>query len=211
MNNSATLAQINNEKSLSAKGQKRIASILSTAGKVLAEHGPEDFSVNRVAAEAGISLGNLQYYFPKKKDLMYALLNNMFQPWIAQLEQAVTEQADAECDKQLLRHMLELAFVSNTSDENCAVVWVCTAMALYDDEVLAMLDEWYVLFRHLVAKGLERSNPKLSKQRRESISLFIVATIEGHAMIWRHSASDRRKLNKMNKDFIDYVLQLVEE
>ncbi|MEL0587400.1 MAG: TetR/AcrR family transcriptional regulator [Candidatus Thiodiazotropha sp. (ex. Lucinoma kazani)] len=61
------------EKKLSRKGQKRIEAILDTARRVLTESGLGDFSMNKVAANSGISLGNLQYYFPKKKGFTVCL------------------------------------------------------------------------------------------------------------------------------------------
>ena len=46
--------------------------ILSASISLLAKHGYAGFSASRVAAEAGVSRGALEHYFPKKNDLIAA-------------------------------------------------------------------------------------------------------------------------------------------
>jgi AcrR family transcriptional regulator len=48
------------------------AAILSTSIRLLAEEGYARFSASRVAAEAGVSRGAQEYYFPRKNDLIAA-------------------------------------------------------------------------------------------------------------------------------------------
>lgn len=48
------------------------AAILSASINLLAKHGYAGFSASRVAAEAGVSRGAQEHYFPKKNDLIAA-------------------------------------------------------------------------------------------------------------------------------------------
>jgi AcrR family transcriptional regulator len=48
------------------------AAILSASIRLLARHGYASFSASRVAAEAGVSRGAQEHYFPKKRDLVAA-------------------------------------------------------------------------------------------------------------------------------------------
>jgi AcrR family transcriptional regulator len=48
------------------------AAILSASIRLLADHGYAGFSASRVAAEAGVSRGAQEHYFPKKSDLIAA-------------------------------------------------------------------------------------------------------------------------------------------
>src|SRR3979490_2658677 len=48
------------------------AAILSASIDLLAENGYAGFSASRVAAEAGVSRGAQEHYFPKKNDLIAA-------------------------------------------------------------------------------------------------------------------------------------------
>ncbi|MEL0587399.1 MAG: hypothetical protein AAES65_21390 [Candidatus Thiodiazotropha sp. (ex. Lucinoma kazani)] len=131
-------------------------------------------------------------------------------PAAEHIQATISEQRGAGEDKQLLKDILEYAFDSNTSDQNCAVVWNSTAMSLYDMEARAMLNEWYVQFRQLVVQAVRLYNPKLSKKRIESVTLFITAAIEGHAMVWRYTVKNHNQLKRIKKEFIGHILHVVE-
>ncbi len=194
----------------SDKGQRRLTDILDVAGILIAEHGLETFSVNKVAAEAGISLGNLQYYFPRKKDLFFAMLKRQLFPAEEMMIRAKSANGGSECNKQLLRDILALAMNMNARDDNCAVVWHWVTLSLYDDEAKAILDEWYPAYKQLVASAVACYNPALSKSRVDFLAVFITAALEGHALIWR-SISKPNKLQRLQRNFISSIEKLVED
>ncbi len=51
-----------------------VASIVEAAARILEKHGHEGFSTNRVADLAGVSVGSLYQYFPRKDALLGALI-----------------------------------------------------------------------------------------------------------------------------------------
>ena len=53
--------------------------ILQTALELFNEHGTAAVSSTRVAERSGISKGNLQYHFPNKRDIIYALFQQAIQ------------------------------------------------------------------------------------------------------------------------------------
>lgn len=53
--------------------------ILHTALELFNEHGTAAVSSTRVAERSGISKGNLQYHFPNKRDMIYALFQQAIQ------------------------------------------------------------------------------------------------------------------------------------
>lgn len=63
---------------LSARGESRRASIIAVARTVLVERGLDDFVLRTIAAQVGITLGNLQYYFATRDDLLVAVIETEF-------------------------------------------------------------------------------------------------------------------------------------
>ena len=194
-------------KKYSRKGRERIAKILESASQLLVEQGMEDFSVNKVAARAGISLGNLQYYFPRKKDLLFALLQSQLGP----AQERVRAVADtADCDKQLLRDIVGDALGMNLRDDTCAAVWTTVAMALYDPEMKSLADWWYSLYRDIITETVVRYNPDLEKDQIPSVVLTIMSAIEGHALIWRHTVPGPRQRQAAIRGLIANIELLID-
>jgi len=55
-------------------GRDTSSKIIRTAHELLTSGGYADFSMRNIADKAGIRLANLQYYYPKKEDLIQALM-----------------------------------------------------------------------------------------------------------------------------------------
>jgi AcrR family transcriptional regulator len=53
--------------------------ILQTALELFNEHGTAAISANRIAERSGISKGNLQYHFPTKRDIIFAVFQQAIQ------------------------------------------------------------------------------------------------------------------------------------
>ncbi len=56
-------------------GRETRQAVLESARSLFNEHGVDSVSMRAVAAQAGISVGNLTYYFPRKQDLVNALMD----------------------------------------------------------------------------------------------------------------------------------------
>lgn len=68
------------------KGERRIKIILEAAEQLLIDSGYHNFSMRKVATKAGVSVGNLQYYFPSKDKLLEALLDHVIQNYLDAFE-----------------------------------------------------------------------------------------------------------------------------
>ena len=64
------------------KGERRIKIILEAAEQLLIDSGYHNFSMRKVATKAGVSVGNLQYYFPSKDKLLAAVLDHVIQNYL---------------------------------------------------------------------------------------------------------------------------------
>ncbi|PLW83621.1 hypothetical protein CWI75_04530 [Kineobactrum sediminis] len=58
-------------------GKETAARIVQAAQEVLSEKGHTRFSMRNVAEQAGVSLANVQYYFPRQEDLVKAIFDDL--------------------------------------------------------------------------------------------------------------------------------------
>src|SRR3990167_755681 len=59
------------------RSQQMVDILLEASGRVLERHGLANLTTNRVADEAGVSVGSLYQYFANKQELLEALLERM--------------------------------------------------------------------------------------------------------------------------------------
>ena len=77
----------------SARGEARRAAIVLAARKTLVEQGLDQFVLRTIATSVGIELGNLQYYFATRADLLEAVIRAEFDHDVAAVRSA-REQLD---------------------------------------------------------------------------------------------------------------------
>src|SRR5947209_9855279 len=68
------------------------AALLRAAGRVFAEHGCHQATLEAVAAEAGVSKGALYHYFPSKEQLFLTLLEDRLGAGLDDIEAVVAER-----------------------------------------------------------------------------------------------------------------------
>jgi AcrR family transcriptional regulator len=73
------------------------AALLRAAGRVFAEHGFHQATLDTVAAAAGVSKGALYHYFPSKEQLFVALLEDRLGAGLSDIEAVIGERgSDSE-------------------------------------------------------------------------------------------------------------------
>jgi AcrR family transcriptional regulator len=87
--------------------------ILRAARKRFREKGVDGSSLRAVAKDAGTSIGMIYYYFPTKDELFFAVVEETYQKFLLELEQALTN--DVPLEARLLRLYERLS--ATTADE----------------------------------------------------------------------------------------------
>lgn len=67
------------KKPVQARAQSTIHHILDASAQILNQTGEEEFTTNKVAVKAGVSIGSLYQYFPNKDSIISALMENFMQ------------------------------------------------------------------------------------------------------------------------------------
>ena len=89
--------------------------IVDAARTVLARDGGGQFSMRQVATEAAMSLGNLQYHFNKKTDLVEGVLSSYIQHYQIKVIEFIALEARGY---QGLKQFIRLALVEESAEED---------------------------------------------------------------------------------------------
>ena len=123
----------------SAKGANTVCQILGAAHTVFLRDGHAGLSMRKVADEAGLAVGNVNYYFSTKRDLVDAMLREV----LADYAEAHTRQFEADRDAplEILLNVIDFYVVNaHTSHNLFFQIW---GFAGGDDNAKALIREVY--------------------------------------------------------------------
>ena len=168
----------------SGKGQHTALAILLAAEKLLVDEGYHNFSLRKVAATAGLTLGNLQYYFPTKDSLIKAMLDNCIQRYLDMFERLRSE-AGSDPEEQFVAVISEILRDLNSKYTTVFFpeVW---SLANHDDHATEFMDAMYEKYRLVLVEIIALVNPALSAEQHRRLAIFISSSMEGHTMFIGH-------------------------
>src|ERR1700751_3825908 len=137
---------------ITEKGNERIRSILEEAKNTLVEGGFPALSFRNVAKRAGITVGNVTYYFPTKDDLMVELARYIFDRWEVRFRRSLPADLTDKMDVFLysIRYMIE----ENKRVKSNRLLLEMWAMANHSTAVMKMLDTFYCKMRAWIEEML---------------------------------------------------------
>lgn len=181
------------------KGEKRIKLILEAAEQLLIDSGYHNFSMRKVATKAGVSVGNLQYYFPSKDQLLEALLDKVIQNYLDIFQEHSVEFSPKEQFIQIIKTV-----VNDLKTKHTTVffpeLW---SMANHEKHISIIMDNMYGKYRTLVANVIRSINPNLNEHQALRLSIFMTASLEGHTIF----VGFRKPWTKEVENMIDIAIQ----
>lgn len=158
---------------VSQKGASRADAILDAATELLVTEGAGALVMRRVATQAGIAPGNLQYYFPTREQLLRAMLDRVMRRAREGLE---AQLADPAIDLQALCDALMEGHLAPNSCRQFFELW---ALASHDEAAARPLRRFYEEFVAAVCAALLARRPRLSPAGALGRSRLFVAGLEG--------------------------------
>ena len=157
--------------------------ILQATRAVLIKQGSGGFSMRKVAAEADIALGNVQYHYKTKTDLLSGLMVWYVDENKRALQQTIDELEEG---KKGLRAFIYSALKDETdSDEiklSLAIV-ACAEEEALTHQFAAFYDEFYTLLSDFLARIAGK--PVKSAGIKTSASVLLTV-INGYGMVSQH-------------------------
>lgn len=160
----------------SRKGQERSEAILDAAQRLLVDEGHAALSLRAVAQRSGIRLGNLQYYFATREELVRALLARVLERATVRLEArmgAAGEGAGA------LEAALDPLLEEQLDPTSYRLFYDLWALAAREPAIAAELRTFYARYTAALAGLLRQAAPELSRADALARAELLVALLEG--------------------------------
>ncbi len=161
----------------SPKGEERVVEILNAAREVLIDKGYAGLSMRKIAQRAGISIGNLSYYYKTKEailhDLIDAVVEAYFEVW------ADIIQEDGKSDSEKLHKILEQVVLDLGERHTTHFFPELWALANHDEHAAKNVSHMYERAWEIIGDLIGRINPSLTAENRRLVTMFIGTSIEG--------------------------------
>lgn len=169
------------------KGELRREALLEAAEQVLITSGNANATMRNFAAAANVRIGHLQHYFPTRSDLMQAVLERVLQRSLAWMQEStgidlegdgggpITREESGRIASSLMQQQTEPATIRLYVE-----IW---AMAASDEEIAAVLRDFYRQYAQHVQLIVKRAQPELETGAQQARANSIVALFEGAAIV----------------------------
>lgn len=191
---SGSLPNVRTGTAMRRSGKATARRILAAAREVLRREGYAQFSMRTVAEGAGVHLANLQYYFPRRDDLVRAILaetGEMYQRAYDDLLKD-TPAEPIERFKVVLRYQIEDIFLAETRQ---FFVQLWALLSTIDDTPGELLGELYAIDIAQLGECISALEPALEKHEVEKRATLLAAMVEG-LMIVRGPVTNKDRIGK---------------
>ncbi|WP_179957798.1 TetR/AcrR family transcriptional regulator [Exilibacterium tricleocarpae] len=161
-----------------SKGEARRALILAAARKSLLADGYANVSVRMIASSLGISVGNLQYYFPTKDSLIQAVIADETERPIELLSEINWRHESAEqCIAEAVASILQ--YYASEAGQFYAIA---EFLAMNDPSYSELKAQGYAYVRGYVRQVIDIVAPHLDTGRQDNLAQVLVALIDGASL-----------------------------
>jgi AcrR family transcriptional regulator len=160
-----------------SKGRERVVSILEAARHIIVLDGYSNFTMRKVAAKAGISLGNLQHYFTGKSALLRELLTYLNRRYDE--DYAALEAAAAGDREQQFRSFIDYLLEDDRKPLVRGLYLQFWALASNDEYISHVMEAGYMHYRKTIAGAVRAVNPALDARELGLRSMLIQSLVEG--------------------------------
>ncbi|MEL7489779.1 MAG: TetR/AcrR family transcriptional regulator [Pseudomonadota bacterium] len=157
------------------KGERKQRDILDVARPFLLSEGYPAFSLRDVAKRAGMSLGNLQYYFPSKDDLLVFIVQSEIDETLALIESVDWSEFPPE---QTLKALIG-AILYRLGGDGGQLYLLTAFLALHNDRFKKLQRDG---FNVLIAASVEAARnlaPDLAERDLKMAALIAVSLVDG--------------------------------
>ena len=161
-------------------GKERLLQIQEVALGILVDEGFPTLTLREVARRCNIQIGAVSYYYKSRVDLFQDTINNVLNDYAENFRSIIRDKSKSDEDR--LHGLIELLLDDMQSKQTTRLFPHLWMMANHDELIAQTVDRIYILERNTFNMLIARINPKLSKQERETLSVFLSASIAGSTL-----------------------------
>ncbi|VAW05233.1 hypothetical protein MNBD_ALPHA04-1047 [hydrothermal vent metagenome] len=191
------------------KGERRKKQILDVCVQLLVEKGYSELSFRSVATRAGIQIGNLQYYFPTRADLIRAMLTREIDRYHSEFDDWGSDEK-AQNPQDTLLKTIDYLLGDQKTQNSCIVIWELWALAAHDVDAASLMNEYYQTYLSSMTELIRKMRLDLTPARANRISLLIVAMIEGASLFRGYQKPRIAATRGIEKDIKSAIISLIE-
>ncbi|MFC5430728.1 TetR/AcrR family transcriptional regulator [Paraburkholderia denitrificans] len=191
---------------LRVQGVRTHNAIIRIATKALLEDGLLDFSLRSVALRAGISVSNLQYYFPTRLDVMRAVMAPLVESYLYDLKQALESNASP---RESLDEILDRTLRDVKDSKVVALWWHFFSIAAADPGCARLLDDWYETAITDLAKLIRIANPARTETESAHITVLLISMVDGLTVHLGTARSSRAYMRDIEEKYLATARALV--
>lgn len=162
----------------SPKGETRRQAIIREARRLLLKDGYVSLSLRHIATNLGISVGNLQYYFPTKDSLVQASITEETDRALGLLWEITWTPESMEDSVEKAVRALFGHFASDAGQFYA----ISEFLALHDPDYARLKSEAYEQILSYAGSLIGLIAPDLTSEKRSSLAHVFVALIDGASL-----------------------------
>ena len=171
------------------------------------ESGYAALTMRKVAGRAGISIGNLNYYYRAKEDLLRDLLEYVINQYLEEFDRQ-RQMAGHSPEKQL-EAVLKFWIDDLGTPETTVFFPELWALGNHDPYIADLVDELYAKARLPLNELIPQINPTLTKKETEQIALYMCASMEGLTVFVGNGKTWTNQLKEIKRITIRNFMELV--
>ncbi len=157
------------------KGELRRGEILAEARKVLVDDGYDRFVLREIATRVGVMLGNLQYYYPTRDDLLEAVVRAEF----ARNQAEVVAIAAGPGGPEVRLAAIARRLIDVWAHEGGRVYVVMSLLALHHRRFRKLHHEVYTAFYESLLPVLRELRPRARRAELLDVARLVTTIIDG--------------------------------
>lgn len=192
-----------------SRGQEGYEQILRAALGLLIEHGYRALSFRRIAEASGLKVGHISYYFPSKEELVRDLLEAVIGSYQQEFDNIMHEPGITP--EARLAEIITLILEDITTKKTTHLFIELWALSNHDRFVFDRVHEMYARARQPFNDIIAEINPALSDQERETLAVFISASLEGMTVFAGHEKPFRNRMPMLERLAVQSFVALVRD